>query len=124
MSQKESEWEKEFDKQFPPTIVKKEFVDALNEVLGTVGKYVPETATEIVIAQNAENARLRVKAFIRELLSNREKEIADEVEEEVNLEQLKRYRDEDSKLAHNSYGAGHSFGRWEMADKILQILKH
>lgn len=81
--QKESEWENRFDKQFPPTIVKKEFVDALNEVLGTVGKYVPETATEIVIAQNAENARLRVKAFIQELLSNREKEIAEEVEGSV-----------------------------------------
>ncbi len=42
--------------------------------------------------------------------------------EEVDLEQLERYRDADFKLAPNSYGAGHSYGNWEMAYNIFSLI--
>lgn len=77
--QKESEWEKEFDKRFPSAIPRKGYIETLNKLFGIVVNIAPETATEIVIAQNAENKRLRIKLFIKELLSSREKEIAEEV---------------------------------------------
>ena len=105
--QKESEWEQEFDKRFPEIRIKKEYVDALNEILGTTTGFVPETATEIVIAQNAENTRLRIKAFIRETISQREKEIAEEVE---NI---------DINLLDDEYIDVKTFRK-----KVLSILKH
>lgn len=63
-----------------------------------------------------------ISKAIAEAVEAERRRIIEAIEEEVNLEQLDRYRCEDSKLAHNSYGAGHSYGNWEMAEKILSII--
>ncbi len=50
------------------------------------------------------------------------KEINEALEDEIDLDQLERYKNSDSALAPFSYGAGHSYGNWEMADKIFSII--
>lgn len=78
--QKESEWEKEFDKLFTKTIGEQLAIDEKRaEYFKTKSTAPVNISKDNKILVNASIDNL--KSFIRELLSTREKEIAEEVKE-------------------------------------------
>lgn len=112
--QKENEWEKEWSKK-------------KNEILGlfNAGQHhllTQNGSVNLTASQQREEGKYncrdakkavdRTEEFFLSVLSNREKEIAEEVEKFMPADREVNY--------HSSY----SEGKIDMAEKVLQILKH
>lgn len=118
--QKESEWEKRFDKKFPLSF----FAD--QGLVGSGFSEIDFTLWTQEATKRAESKRLHIKSFIREFIYQREQEIAEEVEK------MKRVGKRNEKILDSQYMPTYKGvyevgfvrgGEW-LRLRVLSILKH
>ena len=111
MSQKESEWEERFDEVFCK--------DGMLELVALMKR---NNLLKENIDITVTGKRSQFLSFIKELLSNREKEIAEEVEEMRRESRVKGIKTFDRAVGHivDTWNEGYN----QALDDVLSILKH